>query len=112
MHGRKPHYRAEFFVLPPRMATEKTKGIMMEKIKVALLAIIAVLLGGILFTLNMPQTEEPQAAWSERPPAWSENSLTECGMCGAHVMETWHTENSDGEIIHICWRCAELLDEE
>lgn len=63
---------------------------MLEKIKVALLGIIAVLLCGILFTLNMPQV-------------WSEDSLAECGICGAH--------NSDGKIIHICWSCAEFLDE-
>ena len=38
--------------------------------------------------------------------------MEECGTCGAHVLETWHTRSDDGEIIHICERCADIIDEE
>lgn len=34
----------------------------------------------------------------------------ECAACGAHVTEVWHTENANGEIVHICRRCADQID--
>lgn len=33
----------------------------------------------------------------------------ECAACGAHVTEVWHTEDADGETVHICRRCADRI---
>ena len=41
----------------------------------------------------------------EQPPA-----TYECAACGAHVLEVWHTKADTGETVHVCSRCADLID--
>lgn len=64
---------------------------MKQNVIIALLALVVVLLAAILW--NIPKPEE-------------------CETCGAHVYETWHTMSDDGEIIHICERCADMFETE
>lgn len=73
----------------------------MEKAKVALLAVIAMLLAGILFTLA---TQEPEVM---EPQTWSEDSLEQCTFCGAHVIEVWHARDANGNFVHVCSKCAD-----
>ena len=47
----------------------------MEKAKVALLAVIAMLLAGILFTLATQKPEVITETVTEEPQAWSEDSV-------------------------------------
>lgn len=56
-----------------------------------LLVVIITMLGDIASTMPRPE---------------------ECGMCGAHVHQTWHVKADDGEFIHICERCADIVDGE
>lgn len=67
-------------------------------VKVVLAAIIDILLVVIITMLGDIASTMP------RPE--------ECGMCGAHVYQTWHVKADDGEFIHICERCADIVDGE
>ena len=79
----------------------------MEKAKVALLAVIAMLLAGILFTLATQEPEVITETVTEEPQAWSEDSLEQCAFCGAHVIEVWHAKDANGNFVHVCSKCAD-----
>lgn len=72
----------------------------MDKIKKALRAAAVAALVGLQLAavLELHQIAE------------SMPEVYECAACGAHVTEAWHTEDANGETVHICRRCADLLD--